>query len=251
MNRIYWQTDRIGMLTDHLNANKHTHWMLQLFLSLDGLLEVSILEEKLACKCIVVDKNTPHSIDAKQKRIFSILIAPTSSIAEQLSSNMNSSGFWVCDTEGIIAIQQEAQNLAFETSIKQYLIFCEKLYHFLNITPNPKKYDSRIDLLLHLIENCKCGNHVISNFAKEISLSSSRLSHLFKEQTGIPLKSFIVLHQVERAFTELLNGKSITAAAMEAGFDSPSHFAATVKRMMGMPASLSTKDSEFLKVHNL
>lgn len=34
MNRIYWQSDRIGMLTDHLNANKHAHWMLQLFLSL-------------------------------------------------------------------------------------------------------------------------------------------------------------------------------------------------------------------------
>lgn len=43
MNRIYWQSDRIGMLTDHLNANKHTHWMLQLFLSLDGL-SVSLLD---------------------------------------------------------------------------------------------------------------------------------------------------------------------------------------------------------------
>ena len=31
MGRAYWQTDRIGMLTDHLNANKHAHWMLQLF----------------------------------------------------------------------------------------------------------------------------------------------------------------------------------------------------------------------------
>lgn len=43
MNRIYWQSDRIGMLTDHLNANKHTHWMLQLFLSLDRL-SVSLLD---------------------------------------------------------------------------------------------------------------------------------------------------------------------------------------------------------------
>lgn len=77
------------------------------------------------------------------------------------------------------------------------------------------------------------------------------LSHLFREQTGVSLKSYILLHQMEKAFIELLNGATITQAAMEAGFDSPSHFAATVKRMMGMPARLSLKDSRFLKVHSV
>ena len=82
-----------------------------------------------------------------------------------------------------------------------------------------------------------------------VFLSSSRLSHLFKEQTGIPLKSYIILHQMERAFDELFAGKNITESSMIAGFDSPSHFASTVKKMMGMTVSLSLKDSEFLKVY--
>ena len=38
-------------------------------------------------------------------------------------------------------------------------------------------------------------------------------------------------------------------AALNAGFDSPSHFASTVKRMMGLPARSTVKDSEFLKVY--
>ena len=67
----------------------------------------------------------------------------------------------------------------------------------------------------------------------------------------MPLKSYIMLHQVERAFIKLLCGKNITEAALEAGFDSSSHFSATVKRMMGIPASLSTKDSVFLKVPDI
>ena len=110
--------------------------------------------------------------------------------------------------------------------------------------------DSR-NKALQLIENCDCNSHAISSFADKVSLSPSRLSHLFKAETGVPLKSYITLHQVERAFMKLLCGKNITEAALEAGFDSSSHFSATVKRMMGIPASLSTKDSVFLKVPDI
>lgn len=35
-----------------------------------------------------------------------------------------------------------------------------------------------------------CDKHSISSFANKVSLSSSRLSHLFKEQAGLPLKSY-------------------------------------------------------------
>lgn len=54
--------------------------------------------------------------------------------------------------------------------------------------------------------------------------SQSRLSHLFKEQIGIPLKSYIQFHPMKQAFLALLHGKSITEAALATNFDSPSHF---------------------------
>ena len=41
------------------------------------------------------------------------------------------------------------------------------------------------------------------------------------------------------------DGKTITDAAMLSGFDSPSHFAATTKRMMGIAASLSQLHPEW------
>jgi methylphosphotriester-DNA--protein-cysteine methyltransferase len=72
---------------------------------------------------------------------------------------------------------------------------------------------------------------------------------LFSEEVGIPLKKYLSLHQLERAFEKILKGKSITDAAMEADFDSPSHFAFTVKKMMGLPARNTVKNSEFLKVY--
>jgi len=41
--------------------------------------------------------------------------------------------------------------------------------------------------------------------------------------------------------------RNITDAALNAGFDSPSHFAATSKKLTGMSATNISKDSVFLK----
>ena len=100
-----------------------------------------------------------------------------------------------------------------------------------------------------MLGNCSCTDHSVDHFAEELHLSSSRLSHLFSEQVGITLKDYLLLHQLERVFQDILSGRKITDAAMDAGFDSPSHFASTVKRLMGLPARSTIKDSEFLKVY--
>lgn len=217
-------------------------------MSLDGLIEIDVAGKKLNGSCIIVGKNISHSIDTKQKTIFTMLIAPTSAIATVIEPHIHSCGYWICDTGNLTAVQSEAQKLVLSNSIEQYFIFLQKLNEHLNINPAAKPFDPRISMLLQLIENCNCDDHTISSYAHQISLSASRLSHLFKTEVGIPLKSYIMLHQVECAFEAYLNGKSITQAALDAGFDSPSHFSATIKRIMGMPASLSAKDSEFLKV---
>lgn len=249
INKIYWQEDKIGLITNHLDAATHSHWMLQLFIGIEATVDITVNNKFIQCNCIVVDKNIPHSFSAGKKVYYSAIIEPTSAYAKQLTARMNHDGYWICDKHNIEELKQQGMSLIQQSSVAQYLKFVEILNHYLNISTKPKQYDDRIATLLQLLDTCNCNNHTISNFADKVALSSSRLSHLFKEQIGIPLKSYILLHQMERAFQELLTGKSVTEAALSAGFDSPSHFAGTVKRMMGMPVSLSLKDSEFLKVY--
>ena len=112
-----------------------------------------------------------------------------------------------------------------------------------------RQLDGRIIDFLNKLEDCSCFDHSVDRFAEELSVSTSRLSHLFSEQVGISLKSYLTLHQLERAYQDILEGSGITEAAMNAGFDSPSHFAATVKRLMGLPTRRTLKDSRFLKVY--
>ncbi|WP_372238253.1 helix-turn-helix domain-containing protein [Paenibacillus sp. FSL R7-0273] len=108
--------------------------------------------------------------------------------------------------------------------------------------------DTRIQDLITLIRDCRDSEHSVGEFANQLGLSGSRLSHLFKENTGTSLSGYIVLHKLQKAVYLIFNGAPITEAAMEAGFDSPSHFAATSKRMLGMSAREIRRDSVFLKV---
>lgn len=248
MNKIYWDRDKISMITDQIDAVSHKHWAMQLFLSLEKELEISVGGERVLCKCIVVNRNIPHSFSTGNIVHFSMIIEPTTSIAEQLDEIMERRDYHVFDSTDIVQLQKSLLQFISSDEIKDYHNFITQLYQFCGLKNHSKIFDNRIKELLLEIESCSCDTHLIGVFADKVALSQSRLSHLFREQVGIPLKSYIQFHQMQKAFLALLNGNNITEAAMLAGFDTPSHFAAVTKRMMGMPASISLKDSVFLKV---
>ena len=166
---------------------------------------------------------------------------------------MNGNDFYIPDDCNMEEVQKYVLDLANckDNEVKYYQRLMDKLYSNIKLDKKIKIYDDRIREVLNYIENCDCHVHAISFFSDMVSLSPSRLSHLFREQVGMPLKSYIQFHQMQKAFFELLNGKNITEAAMLANFDTPSHLAAVTKRMMGMSASISLKNSVFLKVYDI
>lgn len=251
MNRIYWDKDSIGIVTDLIDASSHSHPAMQLFLSIEEKLDIEISDELFSCRCIVVNKSIRHAFNTKGRLHFSLIIEPTTMLAEQLCKKMHSSGYLIYDREETENMQQQAKHLLQNHSIEGYHKFKKQLFKLLGVEQKALKHDDRITELLALLDECSCDDHTITQFADKVALSKSRLSHLFKEQTGVPLKSYITLHQMEQAFIGMFRGESITEAALNAGFDTSSHFAATTKRLMGTSASLSIKDSEFLKVSDL
>lgn len=247
MNRIYWDIDKIAMLTDHLDATAHSHGMIQFFLCLEGNLQIKAAGETRLCPCVAVNQNVLHSFRAGSKRHLTIVFDPMSPMGIRLSRLMGNAPCWIFGETDVQALLPPALAMVQTYDADTYHAFIQTLHGVLQADP-PTPMDDRIRGLLNILENCDCHEHAIENYADTLCLSSSRLSHLFSEQAGISLKSYLTLHQLQRAFRDILQGCSITDAAMNAGFDSPSHFASTVKRLMGMPARATVKDSEFLKV---
>ncbi len=246
MLKIFWDKDNIAFIGNQVNSSEHEHCVLQVFLSLDEPLQVTVENERISGKCVIVNKNVRHKFSCDNRVRLSVLIEPSSSFAKELIKKIDGD-FLVCD-DGIERIQQKAAALIGTDDKQRYSDFIQAFAGQLGVKRNSKALDERITALLEMLQSCDCYDHTIENFATSVCLSSSRLSHLFREQIGVPLKSYILFHQLEKAFTALSEGKNITDAAMLAGFDSPSHFAATVKKWMGTSVSASLKDSEFLKV---
>jgi len=251
MNRIYWDEDQIGMLTNQINAKTHKHWMMQLFLGIEEELHIAVNGNDVVGRCIIVNQNIEHAFSCEHKIHFSSLIFPTSPLAIKLHERLNKNDYYVLESAYGKELGQVAGKMIESSEIGVYEKLLEKLNECFKVQSKKVNYDERVKMVLNEVRACDCSDHSIEELSKKLNLSSSRLAHLFREQIGMPLKSYILLHQMTKVFELLFSGESITTAAMRGGFDSPSHFAATTKKMMGMPASLSLKDSGFLKVSSL
>lgn len=246
MLKLFWDKDNIAFVSNHVDAIEHSHCVIQIFLSFDEPLQVSVDVESISGKCIIVNQNVLHKFSCNNKMQLSILVEPSSNFAKELLKKID--GNYLIFNKGIECIQQKAHAIVDTNDKEKYLDFVSEFANYLGINIGANVLDERIIKVLGKLQKCDCYDHTIENLAKEVCLSPSRLSHLFANQIGVPLKKYIQFHQLEKAFTAILGGKSITDSAMLAGFNSPSHFAATVKKWMGMPVSTSIKDSEFLKV---
>lgn len=107
---------------------------------------------------------------------------------------------------------------------------------------NARRFDPRIEMVLYRLEDSLGTPLAIAELAKMVSLSPSRLAHLFKEQVG---DSVIEVHLKLRLrhASRLLERtpRSIGEIAGDIGFESPFHFSRQFKAYYGMSPSAYRK----------
>ncbi|GAE00665.1 transcriptional regulator, AraC family protein [Clostridium botulinum B str. Osaka05] len=97
------------------------------------------------------------------------------------------------------------------------------------------RYEERVEKILYYISGLKTIEHsIVDELSNQIYLSKSRLSHLFRAQTGMTLHSYLAFEKLRKTYKYFYEGRNITEACMLAGFDSSSHCASTCKRMFGI-----------------
>jgi AraC-like DNA-binding protein len=249
MNYIIKCGRNIAAISDRVQAGSHKHWLLQMFITSTKKLNIEVNGELIPCDAILVNTDTKHTFDTKGDVHFTMLIDPTTELGRSMRCLLKDQPFYVFPNEEAKVIQQDFLNALTQKDHGALISFVQSI--ILQFTSGDVSvFDDRIIKVLDLLDGCahEDEQHQIKYFSKETYLSESRLAHLFKEETGIPLKSYIVLHKLQRAYEPIFNGENITTAALSAGFDSPSHLAYTNKMMTGMSATDIIKDSEFLKV---
>jgi AraC-like DNA-binding protein len=248
MNYIIKYGKNFIAISDSIEADCHKHWLLQMFLSSHKDLNIEINGQRIPCGAILVNIDTPHIFNTEGEPHFTMLIDSTTELGRMLRGLLMDQPFYVFPHEETIVMQQTFKEVSLEKSHDAFISFVQSILLRFDYS-DVENFDNRVMKVLNLLNECVHEDefHQIKYFSEKTGLSESRLAHLFKEETGIPLKSYIVLHKLQKAYDAIFNGETITTAALNAGFDSPSHLAYTNKMMTGMSATNIIRDSEFLK----
>ena len=101
--------------------------------------------------------------------------------------------------------------------------------------------DIRILAALRRMRDQPHRSHSMAELGACAGLSASRFLHLFKAETGVPLRRYRLWNRMGAAVAAFREGQSLTEAAHAAGFASSAHFSTAFRDMFGM------MPSEFLK----
>ena len=80
-------------------------------------------------------------------------------------------------------------------------------------------------------------NQPVSDVAKSVALSESRLQHLFASQTGLRLRQYRLWMRVLKTAGDAALGHSMTDAAHANGFSSSAHFSSSFRKSFGLAPS--------------
>lgn len=117
----------------------------------------------------------------------------------------------------------------------------------LNIGHRRAYIDERIKKVVTYIREYPFDNLPIEQLAEKSNLSVPRLIHLFKQQTGVPIRKYRQWRRLFEVARGVANNKSITRAAVDSGFNDSPHFCKTFKEMFGVsPGKIFTHSTKVI-----
>ncbi|EOR09592.1 AraC family transcriptional regulator [Acinetobacter genomosp. 15BJ] len=136
--------------------------------------------------------------------------------------------------------QQLRQSFCLKTPLNQGLAHFLQAAQLNNDTSdcNTQKIEYILELLYQGVLQSKLPDR--QYLAQVAGLSESRFSHWFREQTGLPLRSYRKWLRLICGLTQLQKGRALTDTAHQADFADQAHFTRTCIELLGVrPSELS------------
>lgn len=222
----------------------HSHSAAHIMISLENEIEVILEKEKIHCRGILIPSGMTHTADTGENKVLVFLFDITTNIAKQMNE------ISVLEDELVDAVVKEYHVfVGGEKSVSDYRKVVTNVYKCVNMGElEPVVMDKRVESALKYMQTNLHEPLTCSDVANYVFLSEGRFSHLFKEQVGMTFAAYLIYQRVMKTYVEIINGKSITEASIEAGFSSSTHFAEKSKRLFGLSASSIKKDLVFHKI---
>jgi AraC-like DNA-binding protein len=138
--------------------------------------------------------------------------------------------------------RRERQQLELCVMLHQDMVPAAHAYQSLTLgilPPQTVDYpiDERLRQAVQLIKQDPLSNLSNQALAAQVGMSESQLQRLFRNVVGVPVRRYRLWHRLFVTAGLMASGKSLTDAALAAGFADSPHFSRTFRNMLGMTPS--------------
>jgi AraC-like DNA-binding protein len=196
-------------------------------------------------KSLIIKENVIHQLNTSNSVQLIIYIDASSDIAKALKSKY-------LGRKDFIAPEVDFLNLLNPGELEKCLIegnknlFNKMVYQLLNNmidADHAVSMDERVKKVINFLADDYSEEFTIQDLSQMVYLSDSRLRYLFKSNTGVSLQRYIILNKITYAISRMMNGMTVTEAALCSGFSDCSHFHRMILQMFRI------SPSQFLKAN--
>ena len=231
--RIFLDAGAILYVGPGSTADLHAHHAVQLVWSLDGTFDLAIGEQRVQRTATLIPANSPHTLDAVGSTIALLLVEPHGSRGVALDQ--------VARHDVGRELASDLASLVFpapDASPRQALAWCDDVLAALGVAATRPALSSVSRRAIERVERTIDGVPRVSDVATAVGLSSTRVTHIFSQEVGIPFRRFVLWTRIKRAVTAFQAGHDLSASAIAAGFSDAAHFSRTFRSMFGLSPSL-------------
>ena len=219
----------------------HAHHAVQVFIPLSGSIR---LRTGPAAKWrqyqgAIVPSNQSHEADAPVELLATLWLDPCMDEALRLVQPQTDTPILSVDRSKlnkVVPRLRECWNECYDSQQASALI--DEVLEILEPQQQPVPViDARVARSRKVLGSIRKKRAPLSEVARTVSLSPSRLTHLFSAELRMPPRRYLVWLRLLDAIQALALGASIAEAAQTAGFSDSPHLTRTFRRMLGFTPS--------------
>lgn len=208
-----------------LELEPHSGSVWCLAVGVDGPLTVTAGTDRVEARSVLIPPRLTHHLTTHGGRLVSCYLDPTSDRAANCRDACR-------ETRGELLVDHRA-------ALTTPPVDDESAQAWLNLAAPASSHlvDPRIAGATTLIRADPAAGVPASVLAGHAGLSESRFLHLFRHEVGTSLRRYRLWVRLIHAGSAIGAGESLTTAAADAGFASPSHLSDSFKATFGLTAS--------------